>query len=127
MLFTNELEILTLRWKQLYPYITEFVVLESNSTFTGFPKALVFNSNREQFKFVEPRLTYGTIGGRFKKGENPFVEEAYQRVALDQLLKIAGINVYLQPLIDDLKKLWNGVLTYDISRKKNIMMKAALT
>jgi beta-1,4-mannosyl-glycoprotein beta-1,4-N-acetylglucosaminyltransferase len=53
---------------------------------------LVFSGNRDQFKFVEPRLTYGTIGGRFKKGENPFVEEAYQRVALDQLLKIAGIT-----------------------------------
>ncbi|KAG5136529.1 hypothetical protein JHK82_021260 [Glycine max] len=92
VLFSNELEILTLRWRELYPYITEFVVLESNSTFTGLPKPLVFNSNREKFKFVEPRLTYGTIGGRFKKGENPFVEEAYQRVALDHLLKIAGIT-----------------------------------
>ncbi|XP_020208279.1 uncharacterized protein LOC109793227 [Cajanus cajan] len=92
VLFSNELEILNLRWRELYPYITEFVLLESNSTFTGLPKPLVFKSNREQFSFVEPRLTYGTIGGRFKKGENPFVEEAYQRVALDQLLKIAGIT-----------------------------------
>jgi len=29
-------------------------------------------------------------------------------------------------LIDDLKKLWNGVLTYDVSRKKNFMMREAL-
>ncbi|KAK2369072.1 hypothetical protein QL285_082226 [Trifolium repens] len=37
------------------------------------------------------------------------------------------IDVYLQPLIDELKLLWNeGVLTYDISRKKNFIMKAAL-
>ncbi|OIW00391.1 hypothetical protein TanjilG_05741 [Lupinus angustifolius] len=92
VLFSNEIEILTLRWRELYPYITEFVLLESNSTFSGLPKPFVFNSNRAQFKFVEPRLTYGTIGGRFKKGENPFIEEAYQRVALDQLLKIAGIT-----------------------------------
>ncbi|KAL9666612.1 hypothetical protein QQ045_000947 [Rhodiola kirilowii] len=92
VLFSNEVEILTLRWKELYPYVTEFVLLESNSTFTGFPKPLVFASHREEFKFVEPRLTYGTIGGRFIKGENPFVEEAYQRVALDQLLRIAGIT-----------------------------------
>ncbi|KAF6154461.1 hypothetical protein GIB67_028353 [Kingdonia uniflora] len=40
------------------------------------------------FKFIEPRLTYGTIGGRFKKGENLFVEEAYRQVALDQLQEI---------------------------------------
>jgi len=27
------------------------------------------------------------------------------------------IEVYFQPLIDELKQLWNGVLTYDISKK----------
>ncbi|KAK9104340.1 hypothetical protein Scep_021184 [Stephania cephalantha] len=92
VLFSNEIDILTLRWKELYPYVTQFVLLESNSTFTGLPKPLVFASHRDRFKFVEPRLTYGDIGGRFRKGENPFVEEAFQRVALDQLLRIAGIS-----------------------------------
>lgn len=92
VLFSNELEILNLRWRELYPYITQFVLLESNSTFTGRPKPLVFKGNREKFRFVDSRLTYGTIGGRFIKGENPFIEEAYQRVALDHLLKIAGIT-----------------------------------
>ena len=38
----------------------------------------------------------------------------------------AGIDIYLQPLIDDLKRLWDGVLTYDISRKQNFTMRAAL-
>jgi hypothetical protein len=38
----------------------------------------------------------------------------------------AGIDVYLQPLIDDLKRLWIGELTYDISRKQNFTMRAAL-
>lgn len=92
VLFSNEVDILAVRWKELYPYVTEFVLLESNSTFTGLPKPLVFASKREQFKFVESRLTYATVGGRFRKGENPFVEEAYQRVALDQLLRKAGIS-----------------------------------
>ncbi|KAL7232658.1 hypothetical protein ACSBR2_010633 [Camellia fascicularis] len=92
VLFNNEVEMLTIRWKELYPYITKFVLIESNSTFTALPKPHFFSINRDQFKFVEPRLTYGTIGGRFRKGENPFVEEAYQRVALDQLLRKAGIQ-----------------------------------
>ncbi len=38
----------------------------------------------------------------------------------------AGIDIYLQPLIDDLKRLWNGVPTYDISQKRNFNMKGAL-
>ncbi|KAF4373289.1 uncharacterized protein LOC115701115 isoform X1 [Cannabis sativa] len=92
VLFSNEVDILTIRWNELYPYVTQFVLLESNSTFTGLPKPLIFSGNRDKFKFIEPRLTYGMLGGRFHRGENPFVEEAYQRVALDQLLRIAGIE-----------------------------------
>lgn len=39
----------------------------------------------------------------------------------------AKIDVYLQPLIDDLKILWNdGVLTYDVDLRQNFMMRAAL-
>lgn len=37
-----------------------------------------------------------------------------------------GIVVYLEPLIDDLKNLWTGVLTYDVSRKQNFVMKEIL-
>ncbi|XP_075484729.1 uncharacterized protein LOC142524577 [Primulina tabacum] len=92
VLFNNEVDILNIRWKELYPYVTEFVLLESNSTFTGLPKPYVFSSVQDQFKFLEARLTYGQVPGRFKKGENPFVEEAYQRLALDYLLKQAGIQ-----------------------------------
>ncbi|XP_070007649.1 uncharacterized protein [Nicotiana sylvestris] len=37
------------------------------------------------------------------------------------------IDVYLQPLIDDLKQLWcDGVETYDISTKKNLNLRANL-
>uniref|UniRef100_A0A1D1YGC9 Beta-1,4-mannosyl-glycoprotein 4-beta-N-acetylglucosaminyltransferase n=1 Tax=Anthurium amnicola TaxID=1678845 RepID=A0A1D1YGC9_9ARAE len=92
VLFSNELDILAVRWNELQPYVSEFVLLESNSTFTGNKKPLFFAQNRDKFKFVEPRLTYGTVGGRFVKGENPFVEESYQRVALDHLIRIAGIT-----------------------------------
>ena len=73
VLFSNEIDMLTIRWKEIYPYITQFVLLESNSTFTGIPKRLNFAINREKFDFIDSRLTYGTIGGRFRKGENPFI------------------------------------------------------
>ncbi|RDX66644.1 hypothetical protein CR513_54568, partial [Mucuna pruriens] len=37
------------------------------------------------------------------------------------------INVYLQPLIDELCMLWNdGILTYDVPLKQNFMLKVAL-
>ncbi|KAL3834256.1 hypothetical protein ACJIZ3_008992 [Penstemon smallii] len=37
-----------------------------------------------------------------------------------------NIDVYLQPLIDELKELWVGVETYDASTKQNFNMRAAL-
>ncbi|KAK2449830.1 hypothetical protein QL285_008985 [Trifolium repens] len=37
-----------------------------------------------------------------------------------------GIDVYLQPLIDDLKRLWIGESMYDIAKKENFTMRAAL-
>ncbi|KAG8382891.1 hypothetical protein BUALT_Bualt05G0126400 [Buddleja alternifolia] len=38
-----------------------------------------------------------------------------------------SLDVYLQPLIDELKTLWDvGVETYDVSRKQNFQMKATL-
>ncbi|XP_051149637.1 uncharacterized protein LOC127264222 [Andrographis paniculata] len=92
VLFSNEVDVLKIRWKEIYPYVTGFVLLESNSTFTGLPKPFVFSAVRDQFEFVERRFFYGQVPGRFKRGENPFVEEAYQRLALDFLLKKAGIQ-----------------------------------
>lgn len=38
-----------------------------------------------------------------------------------------NLDVYMQPLIEELKQLWGkGVLTYDISRKQNFKLRAAL-
>ncbi|CAK8543131.1 unnamed protein product [Lathyrus sativus] len=37
-----------------------------------------------------------------------------------------GIDVYLQSLIDDLKRLWTGEWTYDISRKQKFTLRDAL-
>ncbi|KAI3854859.1 hypothetical protein MKX03_004160, partial [Papaver bracteatum] len=44
---------ITIRWKELEPHVTQFVLLEVNSTFTGIPKPLYFANHREHFIFVE--------------------------------------------------------------------------
>ena len=38
----------------------------------------------------------------------------------------ASIDVYLEPLIDDLNKLRSGIWTYNVSRKQNFLMRAVL-
>ena len=32
--------------------------------------------------------------------------------------QVKDMNVYIEPLIDELLKLWNGVIMYDVSRPK---------
>ncbi|XP_057825765.1 uncharacterized protein LOC131037600 isoform X2 [Cryptomeria japonica] len=93
ILFSNELDLLAIRWHELNPVVTTFVILESNTTFTGLPKPLNFAINRKKFAFAEAKVKYGTATGwPLSNGQSPFVEEAYQRVVLDRLLKEAGVS-----------------------------------
>ena len=57
--------------------------------------------------------------------KDPYLFLTYIIPSLDNLR--AKINVYLQPLIDELNELWcDSVLTYDISTKQNFMLRATL-
>ncbi|KAL5771436.1 hypothetical protein ACOSP7_015590 [Xanthoceras sorbifolium] len=95
IIFSNELDILEIRWRELSPYVTKFVILESNTTFTGIPKPLFFSSNRARFAFTEGKIVHGVFPGRIASPgshENPFVLEAEQRRTMNGLLFYAGIS-----------------------------------
>lgn len=95
IIFNNELDMLDLRWHELYPFITKFVILESNTTFTGIPKPLVFASNRDRFAFAEGKIIHDVFPGRvaeYMSREDPFVLEGQQRSAMNGLLRRAGIS-----------------------------------
>ena len=92
VLFSNELDLLEIRWQELLPLITKFIILESNTTLTGMPKPLYFANNRGRFEFADTRMVYGMSPGRhLSLGENPFVQETEHRSALDRLIREAGI------------------------------------
>ncbi|KAF3453732.1 hypothetical protein FNV43_RR04173 [Rhamnella rubrinervis] len=95
IIFSNELDILEVRWRELYPYITKFVILEANTTFTGIPKPLFFASNRARFAFAEEKIVHDVFPGQIAtrgSHEDPFALESKQRVAMNGLLQIAGIT-----------------------------------
>lgn len=92
IIFSNELDILELRWRELHPYITKFVILEANTTFTGIPKPLFFGSNRDRFSFAEDKIVHGVYPGRTGSRENPFARESEQRRAMNGLIRYAGIS-----------------------------------
>ncbi|KAH9613125.1 hypothetical protein KSS87_013674 [Heliosperma pusillum] len=95
IIFSNELELLEIRWHELEPYVTKFVIMESNTTFTGIPKPLYFDSNRARFSFAESKISYGLFPGRvnsLKPHEDPFELERQQRIAMNRIIRQSGIS-----------------------------------
>ena len=56
--FFNELDILKLRLHILDPLVDRFVIEEATHTFSGLPKDLCFEKNREMFEEFLPKITY---------------------------------------------------------------------
>ncbi|KAL6223864.1 hypothetical protein ACLB2K_002721 [Fragaria x ananassa] len=95
IIFSNELDLLDIRWHELDPYVTKFLIIEANTTFTGFPKPLFFASNRNRFAFAEEKIVHYVFPGTtLLRGSHtdPFKLESMQRVAMNSLLLQAGIS-----------------------------------
>ncbi|KAI3866243.1 hypothetical protein MKX03_000071 [Papaver bracteatum] len=93
VIFSHELDLLELRWNELDPYITKFIILESNTTFTGIPKPLFFTQNLERFEFAEENIIHNVFSGRRAVHEDPFVLESEQHVAMNRLIQRSGISI----------------------------------
>ncbi|XP_022145056.1 beta-1,4-mannosyl-glycoprotein 4-beta-N-acetylglucosaminyltransferase [Momordica charantia] len=95
IIFSNELDLLEIRWRELYPHIWKFVILESHTTFTGKPKPLLFAANRARFAFAENKTVHDVFSGHIASHgshRNPFDLESMQRLAMNGLLQRAGIS-----------------------------------
>lgn len=94
VIFSNELDILEIRYHELYPYIHKFVILESNITFTGMPKPLSFINNSQRFTFAGKNIYHGIFTGPSDSSfyGKPFKVEAMHRSAVNSLLTGSGIE-----------------------------------
>lgn len=79
--------------QELMPYVTRFLVLESNATFTGQSKPLYLRAYKERFSFVGSKLVHLFLPGHtLLPHGSPFGNEHLQRKAMDQALVLAGIE-----------------------------------
>ncbi len=60
-LFYNELELLELRLNTLDKFVDYFVITEARVTFSGKPKPLFFEENRDRFKKFEEKIIHNVI------------------------------------------------------------------
>ncbi|EPQ56155.1 glycosyl transferase [Gloeophyllum trabeum ATCC 11539] len=88
ILVSTELDLLEVRMHELDPVVSKFFVVESDLTFTGLPKRLAFQEDRERFAQFEGKIVYSTFHGRqLDPFESPFVNEIEQRRHMDALLR----------------------------------------
>ena len=87
--FFNEVDILLLRLNILNPYVDRFVIEESTVTFSGEPKELVFETNKELFKEFLPKITYIVVDDTPIEGADTFIRDYYQKNQLIKGLKDA--------------------------------------
>src|SRR3990167_6858785 len=48
--FLDEMDLLEIRLNLLAPYVDRFILIEAEETFSGFPKPLYYQENKERFK-----------------------------------------------------------------------------
>jgi hypothetical protein len=80
-LFFNELEILSIRLKELYDVVHRFVIIEAPVTHQGKPKPLYFQENSERFRTFSDKIHHVVVRD-MPEGEDNFQRENYQRHVL---------------------------------------------
>ncbi|XP_024522047.1 beta-1,4-mannosyl-glycoprotein 4-beta-N-acetylglucosaminyltransferase-like [Selaginella moellendorffii] len=93
VIFNNEIDLLEIRWRELDPYVTKFLLIESDGSFTGNSKPLFFRDARnksDRFAFAQHKLGYSAV----PKGRSPhpFDNESRQRGFMNLLIQQSGIQ-----------------------------------
>ncbi|MES2287671.1 MAG: hypothetical protein V4547_18390 [Bacteroidota bacterium] len=78
-IFSIELDLLEIRLKELWSVVDKFVLVEADKTFTGKPKRLYFNENRERFEWAKEKLIHHAVTSLYSKPKKDFQNEAKLR------------------------------------------------
>lgn len=136
-IFFNELELLELRLNILDPYVDYFVLVESNKTFTGIDKPLLFEENKDRFKKWENKIIHYVISDmpnsdndtncnqeilhmanhsdQVPKGETQWLREFYQKEMMRKpLIGTAKDDDFC--FISDIDEIWNPKSIVDYSK-----------
>jgi beta-1,4-mannosyl-glycoprotein beta-1,4-N-acetylglucosaminyltransferase len=80
--FFNELDVLELRLRELNDLVDRFVLVEGDQTFTGKPKPLVFERNKERFQRFLPKIAHVKFTDFPVNDASPWTRETLSRQAI---------------------------------------------
>jgi beta-1,4-mannosyl-glycoprotein beta-1,4-N-acetylglucosaminyltransferase len=76
--FFNELDILEIRLNELYDVVDYFVIVENSLTFSGNPKPLYFEENKQRFSKFSNKIIH-IVGQKVEIAKDAWVREIAQR------------------------------------------------
>lgn len=136
-LFFNELEMLELRFSELYDYVDKFVLVEATTTHQSNPKPLHFQDNREKFKAFYDKIIHVVVDD-LPASSDAMTNERYQRNCIfrglthcvasdiiivsdvDEIPTPESINYYRNNKLYDIRKLDQQFSYYFINYIANI-------
>lgn len=75
--FFNELDLLEIRFEELYNHVDYFIIVESDHTFTNIPKPYYFEENKDRFVKFSDKIIHIKI--KSNKSDDPWKNEFEQR------------------------------------------------
>ena len=88
VIFSTELDLLELRLYELWNVVDLFLVVEADRTFSGEPKSLLLNQNKDRFWFANEKLHIHVCNtlAPLKPNEGPFKNEASMRNCMTRVV-----------------------------------------
>jgi len=121
-IFFNELDILDIRLNTLDQEVDYFVLVESTRTFTGQPKELVYQQNKERFARFHDKIIHVIDDEMPAQVDSTYVREAHQRSAIgqglgtaqpDDLIIVSDVDEIPKPeLLRKARETASGRITY---------------
>lgn len=88
VLMSTELDLLEIRMNELDSVVDNFLIVESNATFTGLPKDTYFANNRARFAKFDHKIVYYYLPGYpLQPGQSPWDVEAHTRNTMTALIR----------------------------------------
>ncbi len=102
--FFNELDLLELRLNILDPYVDKFILAEARETFSGLPKPLYYEENKERFAKWNHKIIHLVNGNLV--ANDPFERAGYQKDNLRKFLLQSEISDEDIVYFGDLDEIW---------------------
>lgn len=119
-IFADELDVLECRLRELEEVVDWFVLVESEQTFTGNPKPLHYDANRERFKAWSDRIVH--VVAELPASPSPWVREAAQRECIIDGLRQLPLSFDDTVVLSDVDEIWRpSVVVSDLARPFTVL------